>query len=137
MDFFAILKIRIPIIRSLGSRATYYQLFHSYITWSLHINKDLQLFMQWYVAERDFLCRKTNFLIFSKKKRCQQNLEKLRLYFVVKCCTFVDSFTYHDCSHYEVWSLLDVYFRKYWESNFEFLRFYYFHFIFSSYAIPW
>ena len=62
--FFATLKIRIPIIRSLWNRATCYQLFNSYFTCSLHICK----FMQWYVAGRDFLYLIQVFSFFVRKK---------------------------------------------------------------------
>ena len=37
IEFFVASKIRIPVIRSLWNGATYYQLFHSYFTCSLHI----------------------------------------------------------------------------------------------------
>ena len=45
--FFATSEIRIPIIRSLWNGATYYQLFHSYLSCSLHICKSYAVICCW------------------------------------------------------------------------------------------
>ena len=63
-EIFAILKIGIPIIRSLWNRATCYQLFHSYLTWFV-IFYAVIFYRKW------FLMPQTSFLIFLEKNRCQ------------------------------------------------------------------
>ena len=49
---------------------------------------------------------------------------------------FLIIFAYYDFSHHEVSSLSDVYFRKHWESNFDFLPFFNFSSVFQGMQFP-
>ena len=82
-------------------------------------------------------CRK-QVLSFILEKAMPTKPGKIKIVFCGTTFYFLlIAFTYQDCSHYEVSSLFDVYFRKHWESNIKFLRFFNFQFIFSRNSFEW